>query len=125
MRSIRTPETEERYRKEKAERPADYGCPLCKSETVKDFTLWRVVKNDYPYDLIAAHHEMLLPKRHVLEEELTDEEKEEYMHIKRTWVQEQDYNYIAEATYGTKSIPEHHHHHLLTLRDDIWDRISS
>ncbi len=124
-RSIRTRETEERYRRVRENRPEGFGCPLCRAETLLDFNHWRVVKNDFPYDLIAERHDMLIPKRHVVEGDLTDEEKAEYDVIKHGWVQEQDYYFIMEATYGTKSIPEHHHHHLLTLREDIWDRISS
>lgn len=83
------------------------------------------MRNDFPYDLIAKQHDMILSKRHVTEHELTAEEKAEYATIKDGYAQEQGYNYIAEATHDAKSVPAHHHVHLITLRDDIWERITS
>ena len=46
------------------------------------FGYWKIVTNAFPYDLIAGRHDMILPLRHVTENELTEEELVELKEIK-------------------------------------------
>jgi diadenosine tetraphosphate (Ap4A) HIT family hydrolase len=108
---FRTKETVEKFEKCKKEISASENCPLCAKKAIKDFNLWKIVINDFPYDKIAEVHDMIIPKRHVTEFELTEEEKTEYLEIKKELLKE--YDYIMEATNKTKSIPEHFHVHLI------------
>ena len=92
------------------------GCPLCKAPTVHAFTYWRVVKNRFPYDKIAGQHDMLIPKRHITEAEITEDEWHELAKLKTDFIHP-NYQFIIEATYKMKSIPAHFHLHLIVLKD--------
>jgi diadenosine tetraphosphate (Ap4A) HIT family hydrolase len=89
----------------------EHACALCEKEAIETFTHWRVVPNSFPYDMIAQTHHMLVPVRHVKEFELTDDEREELLQLKRGYVQK--YHFILEATEQSKSIPQHFHLHLI------------
>ncbi len=65
--TFRTKETEEIYRKYRENNPIDGKCVLCAIPSIRDFKYWRIVKNDFPYDLISETHDMILPIRHVKE----------------------------------------------------------
>ncbi len=113
MGTLRTSETEAKYRAVKASGVMNDACPLCDERTsVKDFEHWRVIENLYPYDLVAKVHHMLVSKRHASDMELTDEEWEEFRSIKAGYVQE-EYEFMIEPTWKQKSIPAHSHLHLL------------
>ena len=71
--------------------------------------------NNFPYDLIAKEHHMILPLRHVVENDLNKAELAEYKEIKNTYLKDSDYNYILEAAFHTKSQPGHFHLHLIKL----------
>jgi hypothetical protein len=58
--SLRKPETEQRYQDDLKN---GRGKSLWDEEIVYDDEDYRVVKNRYPYDLIATEHVMLLPKK--------------------------------------------------------------
>lgn len=85
---------------------------MCAKEPIKQFLHWKIVENSYPYDLIAKVHHMLIPLRHVKEQELTDEETEELKHIKAKHLSAH-YNHILEALGPHRSFPEHFHLHLI------------
>lgn len=91
-------------------------CPLCTVPAIKEYDFWKIVKNKFPYDLIAKEHDMLLTKRHVKESDLTEEEKQEFLKIKNNYI-DSKYSYIIEATTKEKSIPEHFHIHLILKKD--------
>ena len=116
MRTLRTREGEERYRSIMAGRPKDGSCPLCKMDLIKDFKYWKIVGNDFPYERFAEVHHMIVPKRHVGEAELTEEEWQELRQIKDDDIHK-NYGYILEATHNTRSIPDHFHLHLIVLHD--------
>ena len=125
MLSLRTNETEAKYAEWKLERGLEKGCPMCTNEpfkgfiycaAVKEFTYWKIVINDFPYDKVAEKHHMLVPLRHVTEGELTEEEKQELQTIKPTYLND-NYQFIIEATHKTKSVPEHFHLHLIVVRE--------
>jgi len=89
-------------------------CPLCTDDSIRDFTHWRILLNDFPYDVIAKTHHMIVPKRHVTEHEITQEEWQEYQEIKKDYLQL--YDVLLESTSRMKSIPEHFHIHLIIER---------
>lgn len=87
------------------------SCVLCEKVPLHKFVHWKIISNDFPYDLIAEVHEMIVPIRHSIEEGLTQEERDEFFEIKQGYLQK--YGYIIEATRTVKSIPEHFHLHLI------------
>jgi hypothetical protein len=117
MGTLRTEETRQKYKKFKANGFLDDGCNLCKEETLtKSFKYWRIVDARFPWDRIAKIHHMIIPKRHIVYEELNKSEKKEFEIIKIGYI-EKKYELIAEATNKKKSIPEHLHIHLIILKD--------
>jgi len=92
------------------------GCRLCKEILIKDFKLWKIINNRFPWDRIAKIHHMIIPKRHTVYEKLNKAEKKEYDLIKKTYI-EKKYQVIAEATEIKKTIPTHMHIHLITLKN--------
>lgn len=113
--TLRTKEQAERYAAHRAVGGNDMGCPLCGETAIDEFTYWRVIQNNFPYDTIAAVHHMLVPKRHVTERELAPEEQAELFTIKNDHLGA--YDYILEATPARKSLPAHFHLHLIILKD--------
>jgi hypothetical protein len=57
---------------------------------------------------------MIVPLRHVGEDELSEEEKAELLAIKKSYINEH-YDYSLEAT--GKSIPNHFHLHLIVTKE--------
>lgn len=95
----------------------DRICDICeKAPLVKEFTYWKIVDNIFPWDYIAKIQHMAVPKRHVVYEELSDEEKKEYDEIKVGYI-EREYDIMAEATNKMKTIPSHFHMHLIVMKD--------
>lgn len=92
--------------------PSDGSCPLCSKEAIRTFKHWKITDNAFPYDLIASKHRMVVPNRHVPEEELSGDELNELAKIKREFI-DSDFDYIIEATTKNKSVPEHFHLHLI------------
>ncbi len=113
---FRTKETQERYDTLRENGHLDNGCRLCDAKTLEEFTFWRIVGNMFPYDMISDVHHMLIPKRHVIETELTEEEEDELSEIKHTYLGKH-YSYMLEALTGQKSIPEHLHFHIIVPKD--------
>jgi hypothetical protein len=112
MPSLRSPEMKQRYKDHIALHPTSAGCPLCTKPALKTFQYWKITVNDFPYDLIAKEHHMIMPLRHVIESELTAEETKEFNSIKKELLNS-EYHYIIEATSKRKSIPEHFHLHII------------
>lgn len=112
MASLRTEEGKKKYQEYAKAHPAAGACPLCEKESIQDFTYWKVTENSFPYDKIAQTHHMLLPLRHVCEDDLLPEEAEELKVIKKSFV-DTNYDWMIEATHKNKSIPDHFHIHLI------------
>jgi hypothetical protein len=112
MPSLRTEQMKNTYKEYLRTHPSDGSCALCAKEAVKAFTHWKILENDFPYDLIAKEHFMLVPKRHVLERDLAPDEISELAEIKAGYI-DSTYDYIIEATTKNKSIPAHFHIHLI------------
>lgn len=115
MASLRTKEGEQRYREHQANHPNDGTCPLCTKEPLRSFVHWKIILNDFPYDLVAETHHMIIPNRHVTESELTADEIREYAEIKEE-VLHKEYDYMIETTRVKKSIPDHFHLHLIVAK---------
>lgn len=118
MGTLRTEESHQKYLKLIAEGILKNGCNLCKAPSIKDFEYWRIIDNKFPYDLIASVSHMIIPKRHTIEINLTNEEKKELEIIKSTYIQ-QNYELLLLQTNRGSSIPGHFHTHLITLKERI------
>jgi diadenosine tetraphosphate (Ap4A) HIT family hydrolase len=112
---FRTKEGAERYETYRKNGGLDNGCVLCEAKEIQGFVHWKVIPNEFPYDRVASVHHMIIPRRHVKDTELTEDEKDELMTIKHTRLQE--YQYLIETTHVTKSVPEHFHLHLLVTKE--------
>jgi len=112
----RTKKTEEKYKKFMAKGFLAKGCNLCrKVKSIKEFRYWRIVDNEFPWDRIAKINHMIIPKRHIIYEELNKAEKKEFESIKSAYIEEK-YELIAEVANKKKSIPDHFHIHLIILK---------
>ena len=114
---LRSRKTFNKYVKARAEGILDHGCRLCQIKPIKEFSYWKIIENEYPWDLIAKVNHLILPIRHVIYEKLNKAEKEEFDLIKSTYLEK--YEMIVEATHRKKSIPDHFHQHLLILKDKL------
>jgi diadenosine tetraphosphate (Ap4A) HIT family hydrolase len=92
------------------------GCPLCKSKTLAEFTYWRLVENDFPYDRVAEVHHMIIPMRHTSGEDLSGEEESELSHLLKTDLNTRGYNYFMQSLPSNMSIPAHLHYHLIKAK---------
>lgn len=115
MATLRSKETEQRYREYRRARKGDEGCVLCEKEAIQSFTHWKIVENLFPYDRIAKMHHMIIPKRHVAEEGLNEEEMKEIGKIKKK-ILNVNYDGIIETTPAQKTVPDHFHLHLVVIK---------
>lgn len=116
--TLRTNEAEIAYRAYRASLDPDAPCALCeKAPATKNFTYWKIAENSFPYDRIAERHDLLMPLRHVTEDELTEDEVRELTEIKNNSISE--YNWILEPTHRNKSIPSHFHLHLIVGKREM------
>ena len=116
MGTLRTKETEERYKKLKNEDSFLVGCSLCKAPSIIEFNHWRIIDNAFPYDYIADLHHMVVTKRHMAEDQLSQEEKGELESLRLGYINEK-YEFLMEATKKKKSIPGHAHVHLIVAKE--------
>jgi hypothetical protein len=112
MVSLRTEEAKNKYKEYIRNGGLNNACVLCEKPPVKSFNFWKVIENDFPYDLIASKHHMLVPLRHIPEEGLNEDEIKEVKQIKEDLINS-DYDWTIEATRKNKSIPDHFHLHLI------------
>ena len=121
MQDLRSRRTYEKYLKYIEKRTAgliENTCRLCELEPIKDFKYWKIITNEYPWDMIAKTHHKITPKRHVIYGKLNKKEREEFDKIKESFI-EKDYELIVEASTRKKSIPDHFHIHLMNLKDSL------
>ena len=118
MKSLRTKKTEEGYAKFIKSGFLSEDCNLCnkkKTKSIREFKHWRIVKNIFPYDRIAKINDMLVSKRHTIDEKLTGAERKELNLLKRKYI-DKNYEFIIEGTFKKKSIPEHFHVQLIVVK---------
>lgn len=118
--TLRTKETERRYVEHKKRNHSSGGCTLCGQKAIKGFKYWKLVENDFPYDLIADPHHMLVIKRHTREEGITQDEWDEYERLKSgSGYINQNYTFIFESTRKTMTLPDHFHLQLIVVKDNL------
>jgi diadenosine tetraphosphate (Ap4A) HIT family hydrolase len=116
--NLRMPHTQAQYNAYRRAVTADTPCFLCLEEAVI-YEQWKLVKNAYPYDIIAKPntHFMLCPKRHVAEEyDLTNEEIEERNCIVR-YDLSKAFSCIMLNFEQARTHKSHLHYHLWVNRD--------
>ena len=116
MASLRSTEEYQRYESYKANGGLDNGCRLCEREALRDFEHWKIIQNEFPYDVLAKVHHMIVPRRHTTESGLSEAERTELLAIKDDYIHK-TYEFLMEATHLTRSIPEHFHLHLVVVKD--------
>lgn len=112
MKTMRTPETEAKYQKYLKTKPE--GCPLCDDREVEiEFKHWRLVKNKFPYDLVADRSDMLVTKKHTLN--LWDRilAETELAHILDTLDEVGLYQVFIRNFSNRQTVKNHKHYHLL------------
>ncbi len=119
--SLRTKETTTKYHQyllEDHNKSADFDSKL-QNEVVRDFTYWVIVPNSFPYDAIATTHHMLVPKRVFSEEQdMTQEEYNELLSIKKSLSKGTEYSILMENLDSARSIKDHFHIHIIKLKED-------
>lgn len=95
-------------------------CNECLPEDQYSFKYWKVLHNNFPYDMIASEHDLLIPRRHFTNEiEMDAEERAELTLIKTEILPKiKTYDTILENFMRTRSV-KHYHIHLLKLKSDI------
>lgn len=84
--------------------------------SIHHFVHWRIIKNQFPYDVIAKTHHMLIPMRQISSEaELNEIEKAELKMIKKTKI-EKDYDAILLQHPRNQSVSHWLHYHLLVFK---------
>lgn len=111
-RSWRTQATHDRYQTERQEDLQSDLCPLCEAPTIEEFTYWRIIPNKYPHDAVAKVHDMIVPKGHFVESELSEAAMQELYELKYSVLNDR-YCFLTEALPRGKSIPGHFHLHLI------------
>lgn len=111
-RSWRTVTTHNQYLTEREQDVETDSCPLCSAPSLAEYTHWRKIPNKYPHDAVAETHDMIVPKSHTLEKDLSDEAKAELYQLKYETLNH-EYVFIMEALPGAKSVPGHFHLHLI------------
>ena len=117
MINFRIPQTALAYREAIHRGLLQGSCVLCSKPSLEAFIHWKILPNDYPYDEIAEVHHMIVPVRHVTEQNLTSEEREELEKIREEYIHP-NYDYILEGTQKTKTVPAHYHLHLIVIKKD-------
>lgn len=110
---LRTQATQDAY----DNKPHQDDCFLCvppEEKVIKEYTHFRIIENQYPYDLICSVHHILAPKRHVPHRYyFTEEERDEYFLILHQLEKSETYDAIIQNFMHRKSVPEHEHVHLV------------
>lgn len=95
-------------------------CNFCIDEPVNIdhvFTHWKILKNIFPYDMIAEHHDLIIPKRHFhSESEMTPQERAELIYIKTELLPvKKKYDIVWENFPHLRSV-EHYHVHIIRFK---------
>jgi diadenosine tetraphosphate (Ap4A) HIT family hydrolase len=117
---FRSKKTFDKYNKYKEEKGADKQCRFCDEmspEKKYSFKYWKILHNDFPYDLLTKKHDMIVPKRHFkTEDKMTQEERDELIKIKSRVISRwEEYDSMMENFAPARSM-EHYHIHLMKFR---------
>jgi len=120
--SLRTPETEKRYREHLKTLPEDY-CVFCDEDKMSfenrkaSYKYWFIVKNEFPYDAKHETSDMLVCKRHVQHlRELTVDEMLEVFSLLDEIKRKNLYHQQVMNSDKRQSMPLHIHWHLLNFK---------
>lgn len=107
MISLRKPESEKLYQK----RIKREGCFICDRDLlIKEYEYWILLKNRYPYDLIASKHDLIATRRHTQNhDQLTIAEITELNDIRR----QTNYDFEMFNKPIRQSHSSHFHIHLI------------
>ena len=114
VKTLRTLETHTNYEKYQ-KTPKFPTCYICTAKPIKTYKGWKKIENEFPYDEVATKNDMIVPLRHTIEDDLTEEELREFKEIKKDI--NDKYDMILENTHKQKSIPGHFHLHLLQIKE--------
>lgn len=118
MVSLRTREMAQKYREDQLNKKWDsenYSFDW-ESNHIELFKYWALVPANYPYDLIAEVHHLLVPKRVFPSyREVSKEEWEEFMDIKDQL--KARYDFILENLPSKITIGSHYHLHLIKMKE--------
>lgn len=83
---------------------------------IKEFAHWVIIKNHFPYDLIARTHHLLIPKRKFAEyEDANMKERSELLKIRKEIAAK--YDCIMENFPKNRSVHTYFHLHLLEMKE--------
>lgn len=109
MFTLRKPESEERYQREKT---GVRACPFCKPEKIlAEWKYWILLENDYPYDAVSVKHDLL-----VLKEHKSEVDRNAWIEFDQSKYALTDYHCIIENLPQRQSVPGHFHYHLLRYK---------
>lgn len=113
--SLRTAETEKAYQEAKANGKTT---PIELLQSLKTFDHWRIVNNDYTYNIGYKRCHMLVVKRAGVADwdDLNTKEVAEYYMIRRSYLLK-EYDQIIENSPSRRSIAHLYHKHLVNFHD--------
>lgn len=115
MKSLRYPETEELYQRE---REAGLLKLLSEEPALYEWEYWRLITNRFPYDSIFKTHHMLIPKRDLTEAwQLDPAERHEFNQLLQYFIHPTYHMWFVNCP-GRRSMPTLYHVHLGIFKDD-------
>lgn len=120
MKTLRTPETEAKYaqyKKDLGDRLSNFNFDLTGEENVivKEFKHWTLIKNNFPYDIIASKHDLLVSKRIFSDfDEMNDSERGELSAVKKEL--SGSYDFLLENLPSKMTVKKHFHIHFLKMK---------
>ena len=107
--ALRTDKTQQRY-KDGAK------SSFSRIPSKEEWKYWRLVTNEFPYDVIASEHDLLIPKRVVSDlDGLNLQEKKELDVIFKSLDKRMTYDAILLAFPWSRTVDSHLHFHLLRI----------
>lgn len=92
--------------------------PLVDETRLREWKYWALINNEFPYTSAFDEHHMLIPKRVVSENELSNDEKAELELIYKELGVEDNYDCRLINFQKKQSIKSHFHIHLLRYKDN-------
>lgn len=87
------------------------------SYILREFEFWRVIRNDFPYDAVAAEHHLLIPNEPYAKfYEMPVEYIDEFQGI--TNMLEIFYEHMGKNSPHKRTVPGWWHYHLINWRKD-------